>query len=114
MAGEARKILTGCLVAVGAFVLVLVLLLVAYGAWGAYANHRAEAAAERLCAGIRPGDRIEAVSRKAAASEPPARAIHDGDRHTFTYFGMIFSARECEVSTRDGRVTAKRVIVFDD
>ena len=114
MGGGARKVLTGCLVVAGAGALALVLLLVAFGAWGAYANSRAEAAATDLCAGIRVGDRIEPIARKAAAGDPPARAVRDGEDYHFSFFGMIFSSRECLVGTRGGRVTAKHVVVHDD
>jgi hypothetical protein len=114
MAGGVRKVLFGCLIAVGAFVLCVVLLLVAYGAWGAYANSRAEDAAKALCAATRVGEPIEAVSARAAATDPPPRAIHDGDQHRYVYQGMIFNSRDCVVDTKAERVVARKFERFDD
>jgi hypothetical protein len=116
MAGGARKILVGCLVAAGALALILVLLVAAFGFWGAYANARAERAATALCSGIRVGERIESVTARAKASDPPARSIgntSDGE-YRYAWYGQIFSSRECLVATANGRVTAKHVVKFDD
>ena len=112
--GKATKVLRGCLLAGGFFVLSSALLIALYIAWSLHANQSAEAAARALCAGIRVGDRIEPLVAKAEAGEPKPRVARGDDETHFVYQGMIFYARECRVSTVQGRVTATHVILHDD
>jgi len=112
--GKTGKALKGCLLAVGALVLAVLAALGIYIGWGLYANERAETAANALCAGTRVGDRIESVRTRAEAASPKPRIAEGTDEVHFIFQGMIFNARECQVSTAQGRVTAKRVVVFND
>jgi len=112
--GTTGKVLRGCLLAAGLLVLSMVAVVGLYIGWGLYANERAEKAANALCAGIRIGDPVDAVIAKAQAADPAPRVQSGSEETYFIYQGMIFSARECHVSTVRGRITAKRVILHDD
>lgn len=112
--GKGGKLLKGCLLAVGTLVLALLAVLGIYIGWGMYANERAETAATALCSGTRIGDSIGSVRARAERAEPKPRIASGSEQYHFTFQGAIFSARECQVSTAQGRVTARKVVVFDD
>ena len=112
--GNTGKALKGCLLAAGALSLALAAVVGIYIAWSLHANRRAEAAATALCAGIRKGEAMESVLAKAAAAEPKPRVGSGSDGYHFTFQGAIFNARDCQVSTVAGRVTAAHVVVYDD
>jgi len=112
--GSTGKALKGCLLAAGILLLSLLVVLGLYIGWSLYADDRAEKAATALCAGIHGGDRIEAVVAKAKATVPTPRVASGTDEHHFIFQGAVFHARECQVSTARGRVTAAHVVVFDD
>jgi hypothetical protein len=79
-----------------------------------YANERAETAAAALCAGTRIGDSIESVRARAEHADPKPRIATGPDQYRFTFQGAIFNARECVVSTAQGRVTARKTVLFND
>jgi len=112
--GKIGKALKGCLLAVGTLVLALLAVLGIYIGWGMYANERAETAATALCAGTRIGDSIESVRARAERADPQPRIATGTDQYHFTFQGAIFHARECQVSTAQGRVTARKVVLFND
>ena len=111
--GKSTKVLRGCLVAGGFFVLSSALLVGLYIAWSLYANDRAETAATALCTGIRVGDRIEPLLAKAETADPKPRVSTGTDEYHFTFQGAIFNGRGCEVTTAQGRVTAVHIVNFD-
>lgn len=112
--GKSAKVLKGCLLAVGTLVLAVLAVLGIYIGWGMYANERAEAAATALCAGTRIGDSIESVHARAERADPKPRVASGSEQYHFTFQGAIFHARECQVSTAQGRVTARKVVLFND
>ena len=112
--GTTGKALKGCLLAAGILLLSLLAVLGLYIGWSLYADDRAGTAATAFCAGIHAGDRIEAVVAKAESAEPKPRVSSGTDEHHFTFQGAVFHARECQVATAQGRVTAKHVVAFDD
>jgi hypothetical protein len=111
----AKKILIGCLVAAAGFVLLIVVLFAAYVAWGIYANDRAETEARGFCQATRPGEMLEHVLERAKGPNPPDRYGNDSDGvYHFYWYGMIFNAQECAVTTAKGRVVSAQVIAHDD
>ena len=108
-----RKGCKGCLVAALVIAGVPVLLLVAYGVWGVYANDRAQRLATEFCAGVKPGD-TEAQLKDLAAQASPGNQFATDDGYRFLWYGMIFNASECRVKLAGGRVASKEVQHFDD
>ena len=106
--------LGGCLLAAAAFSLLLVLLFAAYVGWGVYANRRAEREAAAFCTAAKPGQPIALVLERARGEGAPARKAQDGDAYHFWWYGMIFSARECVVTTKAGRVVSAQQVVHED
>src|SRR5690348_869628 len=108
MGGALRKVLGGCLLAAAGICLLLALMLAAYVGWGVYANRRAEREAAAFCNAVKPGQDIAIVLERARGDGAPARSAHDGDAYRFWWYGMIFNARECVVTTAAGRVVSAR------
>ena len=111
---SAKKILVGCLVAAASIVLLLVLLFAAYVAWGVYANHRADEQAKAFCAATRPGEDIARVLERAKGADAPRRSGRDGDTYRFWWYGMIFNASECAITTSGGRVVSTQFLEHRD
>jgi hypothetical protein len=110
-----KKILIGCLVAAASFALLVLVLFAAYVAWGIYANNRAQTQARAFCQATRPGEELAHVLARAKGPNPPDRFGNDSDgTYRFFWFGMIFNAQECEVTTAKGRVLSKQVLAHDD
>ena len=101
--------------AVAGISLLLALLFAAFVGWGVYANHRAESQADAFCRAVRPGEAIADVEKRAQGEDAPRHSGKDSDEvYHYYWYGMIFTAQECRVSTAGGRVTSKRRFVQDD
>ena len=111
---NARKLLVGCLLTCAALALLLVLLFAAFVGWGLYANDRAEKQATAFCRSVRPGEDIARVLERAKGEDPPKRSFQSEQVWHFYWFGMIFNAQECEVTTAGGRVQSARVVAHED
>jgi hypothetical protein len=109
-----RNVIYGCLIAVAAIVVLVVVLFAALVGWSFYANKRAEEGARGLCARIPIGAPFATVLKEASRDPKPAREFREENKHHFMYYGQILSSRECIVDIRDGRVAAKRVQVNED
>ena len=116
MEGEKRRnTWKGCLLTIAIFVLVPVLLLVAYIAWGVWANGHAEREAAAMCASIRIGDSRSHVQELAKGEHEPDSFFPIDDKgYKITYYGMIFHASECRVMIEADRVVSKELIQYDD
>ena len=115
MLGERlRKLLSGCLLAAAVISLLIAVMFAAAVGWGIYANDRAEREATAFCSAVKPGQDIAIVLERARGEGAPKRTAKDGEVYRFWWFGMIFNARECEVTTAAGRVVSARQIVQDD
>jgi len=96
-----------------AFVGLPFLLLVAYIAWGVWANERAERLASGFCAQVQVGA-TEASLKELAADASPGNQFPTDDGYKFIWYGMIFHASECRVKLAGGRVASKEFTRYDD
>src|SRR6478735_8500182 len=113
MGGALRKELGGCLLAAAGISLLLALMFAAYVVWGVYANRRAERQAAAFCNSAKPGQPIAMVLERARGDGAPTRSAKDGEVYHFWWYGMIFSARECVVTTAAGRVVSAQQVAHD-
>jgi hypothetical protein len=113
-AGTVRKVLGGCLLAAAGFCVLLIVLFAAYVGWGVYANQRAERQAAAFCSAAKPGQPIALVLERARGEGAPTRSAKDGEVYHFWWYGMIFNARECVVTSAAGRVVSTQQVNHED
>ena len=105
----------GCLLIALGVILLPILLLAAYIAWGVWANGHAESEAAAVCAAVKVGDpRSRVVELSQGEHEPGNFFPIDEKGYRFIYYGMIFHASECQVMITADRVVSKEVVRFDD
>lgn len=114
MAGTPGKFLRGCLMVAAGIALLLLLLFAAAVGWGLYANDRAENNATAFCSAARPGQDIAVVLSRARGNGAPARGSHEGDVYRFWWYGWIFNAHQCVVTTAAGRVVSAQHVAQED
>jgi hypothetical protein len=110
-ASKGRKRLVGCAVA---------LAVVAIGLAGAgyamsWANARADAAATRFCAQVRPGEALDVVAARGMADPAsPNVTAWEGKLLMVTYSGMPFHAASCRIDVVDGKIVAAQLQIAED
>jgi hypothetical protein len=113
-AGNARKVLGGCLKVAAGVSLLFVVLVAALVGWGLYANSVADRGAQAFCKATRSGEELAQLTERAHADHSMRKFYNDGDVYHFYWQGGIFYAGECEVSTAAGRVVSARQVTHDD
>lgn len=116
MGEEARRSKwKGCLLAALLVIVLPILLLAAYIAWGLWANGRAEREAAAMCASINVGDPRSRVLELAKGEHEPGNFFPIDDKgYRLIYYGMIFNASECRVMITTDRVVSKEIVRYDD
>ncbi len=109
-----KKVLLGIFIAIGAFVLLLVLLFVVLGFYSVHTNDKVDAAAKKFCNSIRIESNIDTVVKAAERSSERNRLSINQDEYRFTFPGAIFHASVCSVKTVQGKVVSTEIQVYDD
>ena len=87
----------------GAFILVMVALVIA----GIYLNHRAEQRSAEFCESVAGGVKLSELISHAAQLGMKHYQNNHSDQHHFTFPGFVFNWSDCIVEAREGSVTQK-------
>lgn len=109
-----KKVILGIIIAIGAFVLLVILLFVAFVFYSININTKVDAAAKTFCSSIRTGADIDNVIKTAESKSQRNHLYAYEGVYRFTFAGAIFHASTCTVTTEAGKVVSTQLQVFDD
>ena len=109
-----KKVILGIVIVIGAFILLVVLSMVALGFYSVHVNEKVDAAAKTFCNSIRVGSNIDTAVKTAERTSERNRLYITEGEYRFTFPGAIFHASACLVRTTEGKVVSTEIQVYDD